>query len=105
MLECIREGKKGVLIDIRVIPNSKKEGLGYDKFGKRLKLRISSPATDGRANKQLIRIFSDLFGNCEIISGKFSRKKTILVRNWDIEHISRILGDRLDLGDDLDDIY
>ncbi|RLI85053.1 MAG: YggU family protein, partial [Candidatus Altiarchaeales archaeon] len=54
MLECIREGKKGVLIDIRVIPNSKKEGLGYDKFGKRLRLRISSPATDGRANKQLI---------------------------------------------------
>lgn len=99
MLECIGKGKGGVLIDIHVIPNSKKEGFGYDKFGKRIKLRISSPAIDGRANKQLIRIFSDLFGNCEIISGKFSRKKTIMVRNLDIEHVSRILGGKLNLGD------
>ena len=95
MLECIRNGGGGALIDIHIIPNSKAGAggvaWGYDKFGKRMRLRISSPASDGKANKQIIKIFSDLVGNCEIISGGLSRKKTLLIRDFDAAHVSGIL--------------
>ena len=85
------------MIDIHVTPNSRttKRRWGYDEFGKRLKLRISSPAVDGQANKQITKIFSDLFGGCVIISGRLSRKKTVFVKEEDIGRISRVLEDKL----------
>lgn len=85
------------MIDIHVTPNSKIKTVywSYDTFGKRLKLRISSPAVDGQANKQLTKIFSDLFGDIVIISGRLSRKKTIFVKDDDVERVSGILEDTL----------
>ena len=85
------------MVDIHVTPNSKttKRCWGYDAFGKRLKLRISSPAVDGQANKQLTKIFSDLFGECTITSGGLSRKKTVFIKKGDITRISRVLEDKL----------
>lgn len=91
MLECIRSDNGDVLIDISVVPNSKKRGFDYDKWCKRLKIRICEPVSKGKANKSILKTFSDLFGNCEIISGRLSRKKTILVRNCKIEDVNRIL--------------
>jgi len=80
MLECVREGKGGVLIDVHVIPNSKKLGFSYDGWEKRLKVRVSAPAVRGKANKEIINNFSSLFRHCEIVVGKTSRKKTLLVK-------------------------
>ncbi len=92
MLGCIRiDNRGGVLIDISVIPNSKKTGFDYDEWSKRLKIRISEPASKGKANKSILKTFSKLFGNCKIISGRLSGKKTILVRNCKIEDVNRML--------------
>lgn len=96
MLECLRKSEGGILIDIKVVSNSKKEGFNYDKFGKRIKIRIKDIPEDGKANKSIIRNFSELFGNCEIISGNLSKKKTLLVKNLKIGDIDRILWHNLE---------
>ena len=79
------------MIDIRVIPDSKKEGFSYDEGGERLSVWVSEPASKGKANKAILKKFSKIFGNCEIISGKLSRKKTILIKGVGIKEVKRIL--------------
>ena len=78
-LECVRQGKDGVYVDIHVVPGSKKECTDYDVFGKRLRLKIRAPAVDGKANKGVLDYFSGLFGVCEMVSGPTSRKKTVFI--------------------------
>ena len=96
-LECIRAGNEGVFVDLHVVPGSKKESFDYDSFSKRLKVKISSQAIDGKANRQVIDIFSGFFGNCEIVSGSKSRKKTILICGLDKESVLTALCGRLKL--------
>jgi uncharacterized protein (TIGR00251 family) len=91
MLKCIRPCKDGVLIDIHVIPNSKREGVEYDETGGRLRVRVLEPPVKDKANKAILRKFSSVFGNCEIISGKSSKKKTVLIKETCIEEIEKIL--------------
>jgi uncharacterized protein len=79
VLECARQGKDGVYVDIHVVPGSKKECVDYDSFGKRLRLKIKAPAVDGKANKGVLEYFSELFGGCELTSGPTSRKKTVFI--------------------------
>jgi uncharacterized protein (TIGR00251 family) len=79
VLECVRQGKDGVYVDIRVVPGSKREGVDYDAFGKRLRLKIKAPAVDGKANKWVLDYFSGVFGACEMASGQASRKKVIFL--------------------------
>jgi uncharacterized protein (TIGR00251 family) len=78
-MDCVKEGGLGAVIDVHVVPNSKKEGLSYDEFTKRLKVKISAPAIDGKANKRLQECLSEIVGECQIISGQTSRKKGVLV--------------------------
>jgi len=52
-----------------------KEGLDYEEYTKRLRLRISAPAADGRANKAVNDYFSRLFGSSNLVYGYTSRKK------------------------------
>ncbi|MBN2014202.1 MAG: YggU family protein [Candidatus Altiarchaeota archaeon] len=91
MLECIRSSRAGTSIDILVIPESRKEGLEYDKTRKRLKIRIAEPAVKGKANKAALKKFNNLLGECVIVSGRLSRKKTILVKGKSIEEVAQIL--------------
>jgi len=91
MLECIREAKGGVLIDIHVIPSSKKPGFSYDGWKKRLKVRVFAPAAGGKANKEIINGFFSLFEYCEIVAGEKSRKKTLLIRGRNSRDVEEIL--------------
>ncbi len=87
MRGCARQGKEGVFIDIHVVPGSKKESTDYDEYTKRLRLKIKAPAVDGKANREVLSVFSSLFGDSEIVSGVTSRKKTILVRKAGLQAV------------------
>ncbi|HIE33843.1 MAG TPA: YggU family protein [Candidatus Altiarchaeales archaeon] len=91
MADFIRETKNGVLIDIRVVPGASKEEISYDKEYKQLRVRISRLAMRGKANKAVLRLLSKVVGDCEIVSGKTSRKKTILIKNRNAADIKQCL--------------
>lgn len=95
MLDCIRPSRSGTLIDILVVPESKKEDITYDKTRKRLRVRIREPAVKGKANKAIQKEFTELFGECEIVAGTLSRKKTILVKGKDLREVLQILETRV----------
>jgi len=93
MLEALKQSKSGTLIDIEVVPNSKKESMEYDSWTQRIKVKIKEPAVKGKANAGVVKKFTKLFGRCEIkiVSGNLSRKKTLLVSGGEVENISGIL--------------
>ena len=68
-------------IEVDVIPNSKKfEIKEIDPWTKRLKIKLTKPAQDNKANQELITKLSKLIGaKVEIKKGQKSSKKTILI--------------------------
>ena len=70
-------------LQIKVIPNASKNELAKTETG--YKARIQCPPVDGKANDALIMLLSKEFGvaknSIEIVKGKTSRNKTVLVTN------------------------
>lgn len=66
---------------IRVIPNAKQNKIVDE--GERLKVYLTAPAVDGRANKALIALLAEHFGvrksSISIIRGEKSRDKVIQI--------------------------
>ncbi len=89
----IKETKEGVIFNIRVVPRSSRcELAGIQEDA--LKLKITAPPVDGKANSECIRFLADKLNirkkRVVIIAGHKSRRKTIAVsglKSKDIESI------------------
>jgi uncharacterized protein (TIGR00251 family) len=70
------------LIMLWVQPNAKKSGFA-GLHGERLKLKLSAPPVEGKANAALLRFLSETLelpaGNLSLIRGQSSRAKTVRV--------------------------
>lgn len=80
--------KDGFLrIDVRVIPHSSRCFLEWD--GETLRIKLTSPPVEGKANSQLIELISKFFSipkrNISIEGGSFSRNKRIKIEGMDKE--------------------
>ncbi len=80
--DAIKDTGNGVMIDLKVIPGSGSTEVpsGYDELRNRIRAKVSAKAIDGKANKQLIRELSRLFGisSSQIrLNGLASTRKSI----------------------------
>ncbi len=70
------------VFEVKVIPNSKKQRLSVDLFGK-IKIWVTSPAEKGKANKSANELLSNHLGinpnSIELIKGFKSRNKLFKV--------------------------
>lgn len=78
----VRETDRGVAFRIRVLPRSSKCELA-GLHGDALKIRITAPPVEGRANEECIRFLSSLFGvkraDIAIAAGRTSKNKRVTV--------------------------
>jgi len=88
--ETLSESKDGVILRIEVTPNSKRVSFGYNKWRKAVEIKLRSPAKAGKANRELIGILSNLFGEAEILSGEKSRLKTVIVKGKKDEVLKKL---------------
>ncbi|MGQ9701138.1 MAG: DUF167 domain-containing protein [bacterium] len=69
------------LINIRVIPNSKKDEVIQESDG--LKVKITAPPVEGKANKALVELLAEYFNvkknKIRIIKGEKSKNKVIMI--------------------------
>ncbi|MFQ6128364.1 MAG: DUF167 domain-containing protein [Thermoplasmata archaeon] len=91
---------KGVSIRLDVLPRSEKSAIpGYDEWRKRMRVSLKEKPHRGAANKELLRLMSEIFGvdrsSVKITEGLRSRRKTVLVEGIGmkdaLETISRVL--------------
>ncbi|HEY3420152.1 MAG TPA: DUF167 family protein [Methanomassiliicoccales archaeon] len=79
--KAVRETKEGTEIDVMVSPHSNSSGIqGIDEWRNRIIVKIRAPPEAGKANKELIELFSGLLGTAELGRGSTNRMKTVLVR-------------------------
>ena len=81
--EIVKESrdKKGILIDVEISPNAKKNEIGgINEWRKRLIIKIKAQPIEGKANKEIIKFLKKIFKkDVEIVSGLTSSQKTVLV--------------------------
>ena len=79
-----KETKDGLIIKLRIAPNASKNEIIKSDDGS-VKVKITAPPIDGKANKALVEYFSKIFkipkSYIEIIKGETSKDKTILIKN------------------------
>ena len=85
--DIIKKHGNGVTINLFVTPNAEKcvFPAGYNKWRKRMKIKVCSKTKDNHANSEVVQIVAEFFKkpikNVYIISGKKIRKKTVLIKN------------------------
>jgi len=75
-----KSSKQHLVINIKVEPRSSHPGIA-GPYGEGLKVKLTSPPVEGRANEELIEILAKEFKiskkDVEIISGKKSKNKIV----------------------------
>jgi uncharacterized protein len=79
--------------EVSVTPKSSKSGIYVD--GENIKVYLNSPPADGKANAELIKLFSKELhvakSRIKIVKGDKSRKKKLAVDNFTKKEIIRML--------------
>lgn len=92
--KAVRVTREGTEIDVMVSPHSNSSGIqGIDEWRGRIVVKIRAPPEAGRANKELLEMFSGLLGKAELGRGSTNRMKTIVVQ-MGREDVLRILEGR-----------
>jgi uncharacterized protein (TIGR00251 family) len=90
----VQQQGDAVTFAIKVHPGAKRERIS-GVLGDALKVELTAPPVDGRANEACIRFFADLFNvprsSVTIASGASSRNKVIRVIGISAESLNRIL--------------
>ena len=85
----------GVSFSIRVHPRAKKNAI-TGEFGDALKLSVTSPPVEDRANEACVEFFAKLLkvprSSVTIASGQRSRAKVIRVAGISVEEVRRRMG-------------
>ena len=91
----VRETETGVTFLIRVAPRASRSELAGVQ-GDALKLRITAPPVEGKANEECIRLLAGLLGvkkaQVTIIAGHSARTKTVAVAGVRAQAVAFLLG-------------
>lgn len=84
------------MLEVKVTPNaSRTEIAGWDEAGV-LRLRVQSPAQDGKANKAVLAFLAESLGvsksRVRIVRGETSRQKWVAIAGLQPCDLDRLLG-------------
>jgi uncharacterized protein len=94
----VKEVAGGVTFAVKVHPRARKNAI-TDTVGDALKLALTAPPVDGKANQSVIEFFADLFAiprsSVTIASGEASRNKIIRISGLSRTVVEQRLSDEL----------
>ena len=89
----IREVSEGVIIKIKIVPNSSKNDIILEN--EFIKVKVTAQPIDNKANKALVEFLSKTFKvpktGIEILKGNASKEKTILIKTVDSQKRSEMI--------------
>jgi uncharacterized protein (TIGR00251 family) len=98
MMIPIKEKAGRVVFLVQVLPRSSQCKL-VGCQGDYVKIKITAPPVDGRANEECIRFLADVLGvkkdQVHIVSGLKAKKKTIAIQGLTIKDLEEVLSARL----------
>jgi uncharacterized protein (TIGR00251 family) len=91
----LQESAGGITFAVKVHPRARKNAI-TGEFGDALKVSLTSPPVDGRANEACIEFFAKLLmvprSSVTIASGQTSHRKVIRVSGLSAEEVRRRIG-------------
>jgi len=91
----IQESGSGVTFAVKVHPRARKNAI-TGELGNSLKLSLTSPPVEGRANEACVEFFANLLkvprSSVTIASGQTSRQKVIRVSGLSADELRRRIG-------------
>jgi uncharacterized protein (TIGR00251 family) len=91
----ITEHPEGCIVAVRAQPGARRNGIQGEHDGA-LKVAVTAPAQDGRANKAIIETLREAFGlkrsQLSFVSGEKGRDKQLLIRAISQEQLRSRLG-------------
>lgn len=85
--KTLENTEKGLIIRIKIIPNSSKNEMIWENEG--LKVKITAQPIENKANKALIEFLAKKLkiakSNIQIIKGELNKEKTLLIQDIDEE--------------------
>lgn len=87
------DGKSGTALAVRVTPRARKNAVSQILSDGTIKIKLTAPPVDSKANKALIKYLSELFdvnpSEVEIIAGEKSRNKLVSIYGMDSEIVNQ----------------
>lgn len=95
-----KDGKTGAALTVRVTPRSKKNEIVEILDDGTLKIRLTAPPLEGRANRVLIQFLAEVLSvpesRIDIVAGETGRNKLVTIEGMEAKElqarISRALG-------------
>lgn len=88
----LKETKDGLIVNIKISPNSKKNEIVREE--EYTKIKITAQPIDGKANKALVEFLSKNFKipktSIKILKGETSKEKTVLFETKDEEKLQKL---------------
>jgi len=92
----IKETPEGVLVAVKVLPRSSRCEI-CGRHGDALKIKVTSPPVDGRANEEVVDFLTENLGikksRVNIVAGHNATRKVIAVAGCRRGDIERLLGE------------
>ncbi len=93
-MKFLSKNEKGIILNIKLVPNSSFSKV-VDYTDEYIRIKISSPPIENKANKELITFCSKLLdvnkSKLEIISGEKSKLKKLLIKDTKLDEITQKL--------------
>lgn len=93
-MKFLNTNEKGIILNIKLVPNSSFSKV-VDYTDEYIRIKISSPPIENKANKELITFCSKLLdvnkSKLEIISGEKSKLKKLLIKDTKLDEITQKL--------------
>ena len=93
----IDKHEKGIVIRVHVTPRSKHRSISIKDEPPVVHVRVRSAPIQGRANRELIKLFAKRLGistaKLTIISGISSPRKIVLIEGLDVDQVIQALRD------------
>jgi uncharacterized protein len=90
----VNETTRGVTFAVKVHPRARKNAI-TGTVGNALKLAVTAPPVEGKANEAVIEFFADFFAiprsSVSIASGETSRNKVVRVTGISIQRVRELL--------------
>lgn len=95
MAFTVRDTAQGAQFALRVQPRASRNAIA-GVLGEAVKLAITAPPVDGKANQAVVEYLAELFqvskSSIAIVSGETGRNKLIAVRGLNADQVRRALG-------------
>ncbi len=93
----LHDGKKGSAIAVRVTPRASRNEIVEIQSDGTIKIHLTAPAHEGKANEELIKFLADVLGapktHIDIVAGATGRDKLISVIGMNADEVNdRIVG-------------